>query len=57
VIELPAVDQFALQADRFAEAVRGLGPVPVPLEDSVGNMAALDALARSAETGRWEAPG
>jgi predicted dehydrogenase len=56
VIELPAVDQFTAQADRFAKAVRGLGTVPVTLEDSVGNMAVIDALFRSAETGRWEAP-
>ena len=55
-IELPAVDQFALQADRFAEAVRGLGDVPVSLEDSIGNMATIDALFRSADSGRWEAP-
>jgi predicted dehydrogenase len=55
-IELPAVDQYALQADRFAEAVRGVGTVPVPLEDSIGNMAVLDALFRSAESGRWEEP-
>jgi predicted dehydrogenase len=56
VIEIPAADQFALQADRFAEAVRGAGAVPVPLEDSVGNMAVLDAVFRSAASGRWEVP-
>ena len=56
-IELPPVDQYALQADRFAEAVRGIGEVPVPLEDAVGNMAVLDALFRSAQTQRWETPG
>jgi predicted dehydrogenase len=56
-IDVPAVDQYALQADRFAEAVRGVGAVPVPLEDAVGNMAVLDALFRSADSGRWEAPG
>jgi predicted dehydrogenase len=56
-IELPAADQFTLQGDRFAEAVRGLGDVPVPLEDAVANMAVLDAIARSAATGRWERPG
>ena len=54
VVELPGVDQFTLQADRFSEAVRGLGPVPVTLEDAVANMAVLDALFRSAETRRWE---
>ncbi|GJG89020.1 deoxyfructose oxidoreductase [Gemmatimonadetes bacterium T265] len=56
VIEFPAVDQYVLQADRFAEAVRGVGTVPVSLEDSIGNMAVLDALFRSAESGRWEVP-
>ncbi len=56
VFELPAVNQFGLQADRFAEAVRGVGAVPVPLEDAVGNMAVLDALFRSGASGRWEAP-
>lgn len=56
-IEFPVVDQYALQADRFAEAVRGVGTVAVPLEDSVGNMAVLDALFRSAASGRWETPG
>lgn len=55
-IDFPAVDQYELQADRFSEAVRGLGRVPVPLEDSISNMAVLDALFRSAETGRWEKP-
>jgi predicted dehydrogenase len=55
-IEFAPVDQYALQADRFAEAVRGVGEVPVPLEDAIGNMAVLDALFRSAGSGRWEAP-
>lgn len=56
LIEFPAVDQFSLQADRFAEAVRGIGELAVSLEDSVGNMSVIDALFRSAESGRWEAP-
>jgi predicted dehydrogenase len=56
-ITLPAVDQFAIQADRFSEAIRGVGSVPVSLEDAVGNMAVIDALFRSAESGEWERPG
>ena len=48
------VDQYTLQGDRFAEAVRGLGAVPVPLEDAIANMAVLDALFRAADSGRWE---
>ena len=56
IISLPAVDQYRLQAERFSEAVRGVGEVPVPLEDAVSNMAVVDALFRSATSGRWETP-
>lgn len=55
-IEFEVVDQFTLQADAFSRAVRGSGAVTVPLEDSVANMAVIDALFRSAETGTWEKP-
>ena len=51
------VDQYALQADRFSEAIRGVGSVPVSLEDAMGNMAVIDALFRSAESREWERPG
>jgi predicted dehydrogenase len=50
-IEIPAADQFTLQADRFSDAVRGVGTVPVSLETSIGNMAVIDALFRSAAEG------
>jgi len=43
-ITFPPVDQYVLQADRFSEAVRGVGKVPVPLESAIGNMAVIDAL-------------
>ncbi|AHG89671.1 oxidoreductase domain protein [Gemmatirosa kalamazoonensis] len=55
-IAVGAYDQFTLQADRFAAAVRGEGPVPVPLEDAIANMAVIDAIFRSVESGRWESP-
>ena len=55
-IELPVVDQYTLQADQFSQAIRGVGAVPVSLEDAIGNMAVIDALFRSGETGRWETP-
>jgi predicted dehydrogenase len=55
-ITFPPVDQYGVQADRFSEAIRGVGSVPVSLEDAVGNMAVIDALFRSAESGRWERP-
>jgi predicted dehydrogenase len=55
-IEFPAVDQYTLQADRFSEAVRGVGDVPVSLESAIANMAVIDAVFRSADTGTWERP-
>jgi predicted dehydrogenase len=55
-IRFPAVDQYMLQGDRFAEAVLGTGAVPVSLEDALANMAVIDAVFRSAESGRWERP-
>ena len=30
--------------------------VPVPLEDSIGNMAVIEAIFRSAKSGQWERP-
>ena len=56
VIVFPAVDQYRLQGERFSEAVRGIGAVPVSLEDARGNMRVIDALFRSATTGCWEVP-
>ena len=55
-IEFATCDQYTLQGDLFSKAVRdGLKPA-VPLEDSVRNMSVIDALFRSAESGRWETP-
>ena len=52
----PACDQWGVQCDRFCEAIASGGPAPVPIEDAVANMRVLDAIARSARSGRWEAP-
>jgi predicted dehydrogenase len=56
VEEFAACDQYTLQGDRFSRAVLEQAPPPVALEDSLGNMAAMDAVARAAESGEWEAP-
>ncbi len=56
VITFDPVNQFALQGDRFWEAVRTGAPPPVPLEDALANMAVLDAIFRAAGSGRWEKP-
>ena len=55
-IELPVSNQYTVQGDLFSQAVRGLGPVPYPLEDSVLNMQVIDAVFRATESRRWEAP-
>jgi len=56
VEEIPPCDQYAIQGDQFSRAIQEGGPVPVPLEDSLKNMAVIDAIFRSAETGTWEEP-
>jgi predicted dehydrogenase len=48
------VDQYTVLAEDFARATQSGGPGPVPLEDSIKNMAVLDALRRSAASGRCE---
>jgi predicted dehydrogenase len=55
-IEFPAVNQYTLQGEAFSRAIRGLGPLPMELEDSIANMAVMDALFRSAESHGWEVP-
>jgi predicted dehydrogenase len=49
-------DQYTIQADVFSRAVREGGEVPVSLEDAIKNMAVIDAVFRSAESGKWEKP-
>jgi predicted dehydrogenase len=52
----PVSDQYTLQGDAFARAVFDNREVPVPLEDSIANMAIIDAIFRSAQSGQWEKP-
>jgi predicted dehydrogenase len=52
--EFAVCDQYTIQGDRFSQAIRDGGPVPTPLEDSVANMRAIEAIARSAKNGKWE---
>jgi predicted dehydrogenase len=55
-VTFSAADQYARLVDAFARAAAaGDRSGPVPLEDSVKNMAVLEALARSAASGRCEA--
>jgi predicted dehydrogenase len=50
----PIVDQYSLQAEAFSRAVRAGGSVENSIDVAVGNMRVIDALFRSAESGRWE---
>jgi predicted dehydrogenase len=52
---LPACDQYALEAEAFALAVRGAAPLPYGVDDAIANMRVIDALFRSETSGRWEA--
>jgi predicted dehydrogenase len=53
---IPTCDQYTIQGDAFSRAIREDGEVPVPLEDAIGNMAAIEAVFLSAVTGKWEIP-
>ena len=54
--EFAACDHYTLQGDRFSRAIREGALPPVPLEDSLCNMAVIDAIVRAAETGAWVRP-
>ena len=56
IYKIPRCDQYTIQGDLFSHAIRDGGEVPVPLESSIGNMAVIDAVFRSAESGGWEEP-
>lgn len=53
---LPVCDQYTIQGDAFSRALREGTEVPVPLEDGIKNMAVIEAIFRSARSGRWERP-
>jgi predicted dehydrogenase len=53
---IPICDQYTLQGDAFSRAIREDTQVPVPITDAIKNMAVIEALFRSAQTGRWETP-
>jgi predicted dehydrogenase len=49
-------DQYTIQGDVFSRAVRGDGDVPVSVADAIKNMAVIEAIFRSAGSGKWEIP-
>ena len=53
-VEFETCDQYTIQGDLFSKAVIDRTTTPYPLEDSVHNMRAIDALFRSGSTGTWQ---
>jgi predicted dehydrogenase len=47
-------DQYGLQFEAFAEALRKNNPAPISPGDAVNNMKVIDAVFKSAESGDWE---
>ena len=54
VEEMEAVDEYALEAELFSDAVRSGGPQLIALEYSINNMRVIDAVHRSMRSGAWE---
>jgi predicted dehydrogenase len=56
ILEFEVCDQYTIQGDLFSQSIREGTELSVPLEGSVSNMAVIEALFRSAESGKWEQP-
>ncbi len=54
--DFPAVDQYQLQCDTAISVFRNEIEQEFPIEDGIANMRIIDALYRSAVSGRWETP-
>lgn len=52
----PVADQYTMQGDAFAKAVREGNEVPVTIEDAIENMAVIEAVFESARSGQWTTP-
>jgi len=55
-IDVDVCNQYTIQGDLFSKAILDNTDGPSPLEDAVRNMACIDAIFKSADTGRWEEP-
>lgn len=52
-IRLPAADQYGLQGEAFAKAVRGLEPLAYGVDDARRMMRVIDAVFAAARRGEW----
>ena len=55
-IDFEVCDQYTIQGDLFSQAVREDRSPILPLEESIKNMAVIDAVFRSAKSDKWEVP-
>ncbi|HEV8366319.1 MAG TPA: Gfo/Idh/MocA family oxidoreductase [Pyrinomonadaceae bacterium] len=55
-LEFEPCDQYTVQGDLFSQAIRENKEPVLSLEDSIRNMAVIEAVFRSAKTGKWEIP-
>ncbi|HEX8738193.1 MAG TPA: Gfo/Idh/MocA family oxidoreductase [Pyrinomonadaceae bacterium] len=55
-IEFAPANQYTIQGDIFSKAIRENGETVISLKDSINNMAVIEAVFRSAESGNWETP-
>ena len=55
-IEFELCDQYTIQGDLFSQAIKENHEPILSLEDSIRNMAVVDAVFRSAKTEQWETP-
>ena len=54
--EFESCDQYTVQGDLLSRAIREDKEQVLSLEDSIKNMAVIDAIFRSAKSGQWETP-
>ena len=55
-VDLPAADQYQLQAEAFSRAVRNEQPAASALDDAITNLRIIEALFAAGASGRFERP-
>lgn len=55
-LEFEPTDQYTVQGDLFSQSILESKEAPIRLDDSIKNMAVIDAVFRSARSGQWEVP-
>jgi len=56
IVEFGVCDQYTIQGDLFSQSIREDKEPPIPLEESIKNMAVIEAISLSSSSGQWEVP-